>query len=71
LRRDRVMPMERRPPQGATAKGFTSAIHRDGGKVISEDLKRIGEKARKNPKERFASIYHHLYDEEYLTVVRY
>lgn len=34
--------------------------------MTSEDLKRIGEKARKNPKERFTSIYHQLYDEEYL-----
>ena len=33
---------------------------------MARDLSRIREKARKNPQERFTSIYHYLYDLDYL-----
>ena len=33
---------------------------------MARDLLRIGKKARKSPQERFTSLYHYLYDLEYL-----
>jgi len=58
------MPLEERGPHMVARREATSTVHRSG-ETVTTKLRRIAEKARKEPSFRFTSLYH-LMNEEHL-----